>query len=206
MDPRLAHAEIAAICDVDNTLLGEQGAARAFGPQKGATPEMVDRLEASLAHFASVIERDLGRDVRALRHGGAAGGMAAGIAGILGARLEPGADFILDRLKARERLAGKDIVLTAEGRLDRQTLQNKAPYALARAARSMAVPVVVLAGGISPEVDDAAFDVFDVIVPVCPRPMSLVEAMRRARELLVASAQRVGVLLRLGGKVALSRA
>lgn len=204
LDPRVAAAEIVAICDVDNELLGEQGAARAFGPQKGATPAMVERLEKNLAHFAAVIERDLGHDVRRLRHGGAAGGMAAGIAGILGGRLDAGADFVLERLNARQRLLGKDVVVTAEGHLDRQTLQNKAPYALARAARAMGVPVVMLAGGVSDVIDDAAFDLFDVVVPICSRPMSLDDAMRRARELLAAAAERVGRLLGLGGTVAVA--
>jgi len=77
IDARVAKTDLVALCDVDNALLGEHGAAKTFGPQKGATPDMVDRLEASLAHFSAVIERDLGRDVRRLRHGGAAGGMAA---------------------------------------------------------------------------------------------------------------------------------
>jgi glycerate kinase len=206
LDPRLREVEIVALCDVDNELLGEHGAARDFGPQKGATFEMVGRLEENLAHFAAVIERDLGRDVRGVRHGGAAGGMAAGIAGILGGRLEAGADFVLERLKIRERLAGHDVAFTAEGRLDGQTLRNKAPYALARAAREMGVPVIVLAGGVSDEIDLAAFDPFDVIVPIGPRPMALEEAMRGAREHLAASAGRVGRLLRLGAKIAMARA
>jgi glycerate kinase len=167
---------------------------------------MVERLEESLAHFAAVIERDLGRDVRGVRHGGAAGGIAAGIAGILGGRLQAGADFVLERLKIRERLAGQDVAFTAEGRLDGQTLRNKAPYALARAAREMSVPVIVLAGGVSEEIDLAAFDPFDVIVPIGPRPMALEEAMRGAREHLVASAGRIGRLLRLGGKIVFARA
>ncbi len=199
LDARLKETEIVAVCDVDNALLGDHGAARAFGPQKGATPEAVERLEQGLAHWAAVIERDLGCDVRALRHGGAAGGMAAGIAGVLGGKLEAGADFVLQRLELGKQLAGKDLVVTAEGWLDRQTLQNKAPYALARAARALGVPVVVLAGGIPDDVDAAAFDLFDAIVPICSYPMPLEEAMRRARELLAASAGRVGRLLALGG-------
>ncbi|HMI86615.1 MAG TPA: glycerate kinase [Polyangiaceae bacterium] len=207
LDSRVAKADIVALCDVDNALLGDAGAARAFGPQKGATPEGVERLEANLAHFADIIERDLRRDVRHLRHGGAAGGIGAAVAGILGGHLAPGADFVLERLNVRERLAGKDVVVTAEGQLDRQTLQNKAPWALARAARAMGIPVIVLAGGIAEEVevDREAFHLFDIMVPACPRPMALAEAMRTAREQLVASARRVGQLLRLGGAVAVAR-
>jgi glycerate kinase len=205
LDPRLRAAEIVAVCDVDNVLLGERGAARTFAPQKGATPEMVGRLEASLAKLAAVIARDLGRDVASMRHGGAAGGLGAGIAGILGGRLEPGADFVLGRLDIRSRLAGIDVVLTAEGRIDRQTLDNKAPYALARQARAAGVPVIALAGDVSDDVRAEVLQVFAAVVPICPRPMALEDAMRRGREHLRLAAERVGELLGLGGRLALRR-
>jgi glycerate kinase len=201
LDPRLAEAEVFAICDVDNPLLGEHGAARVFGPQKGATLATVARLEANLAHWAAVIERDLGQDVRAMRHGGAAGGMAAGIAGVLGGRLLPGAAYVLERLGAKDRIAGQDVVLTAEGHIDSQTLQNKAPYALARLARAAGVPIVALAGGISDDVRTEAFEMFDAIVPICPRPMGLEAAMGRARASLVETAERVGRLFQIGARV-----
>lgn len=201
LDPRLAEAEVFAICDVDNPLLGEHGAARVFGPQKGATLATVARLEANLAHWAAVIERDLGQDVRAMRHGGAAGGMAAGIAGVLGGRLLPGAAYVLERLGAKDRIAGQDVVLTAEGYIDSQTLQNKAPYALARLARAAGVPIVALAGGISDDVQTEAFEMFDAIVPICPRPMGLEAAMGRARASLVETAERVGRLFQIGARV-----
>jgi glycerate kinase len=204
IDPRLAAAKLVAVCDVDNVLLGEHGAAKTFGPQKGATSEMVDRLEANLAHMAGIILRDLGREVRHLQHGGAAGGLAAGLAGILDARLEPGADFVLGRLDIRRQLAGVDVAFTAEGHVDRQTLENKAPYALARAAREAGVPVIALAGGVSDDVLARAFDRFDAIVPICPRPMPLEEAMGHARQHLVSTAERVGRALGLGGRLALS--
>jgi glycerate 2-kinase len=204
IDPRVAEADIVAVCDVDNVLLGERGAARTFGPQKGATSEMVDRLEASLSHLADVIQRDFGRDVRSMKHGGAAGGTAAGIAGILDGRVESGADFVLGRLEIRRRLTGIDVVFTAEGHIDRQTLENKAPYALARHARAAGVPVVALSGGVSDDVRAEAFDRFDAFVPICPRPMPLEEAMRHARTHLVSAAERVGQVLALGGRLALS--
>jgi glycerate kinase len=98
LDARLGDAEIVAACDVDSTLLGDEGAARRFGPQKGATREGVEALEKNLARLADIILRDLGRDIRRVRHGGAAGGMAAGIAGILGGRLASGIELVLDWL------------------------------------------------------------------------------------------------------------
>jgi glycerate 2-kinase len=203
MDPRIAGADMVAVCDVDNVLLGERGAARTFAPQKGATPEMVERLEANLSRLAAVIERDLGRDVRGVKHAGAAGGMAAGIAGILAGRLVSGADFVLGRLDIGRRLTGIDVVVTAEGRIDRQTLENKAPYALAREARAAGVAVVALAGDVSDDVRADTFDRFDAVIPICPRPMPLEDAMGHAREHLVWAAERVGQVLALGGRLAL---
>jgi glycerate kinase len=197
-DPRLASTEILVVCDVDNPLLGERGAARVFGPQKGASPPAVERLEANLSRFAEVIARDLGKDVRFLEHGGAAGGMAAGIAGILGGKLVEGASLLLDLLHFDEHLAGADLVMTAEGLLDEQTLGHKAPWGVASRARRRGVPVIVLAGGITDEVTSARFPMFDAIVPICPRPMPLDEAMGKASECLRVTAEQVGRIFCLG--------
>jgi len=191
-DPRLASAEIVVACDVDNELLGKTGAARVFGPQKGATPDMVEALEANLGRLADVIERDLGRNVRRIAHGGAAGGMAAGIVGLLGGKLARGIDLILDCLRFDERIKGCDLVVTSEGLLDRQTLGNKGPYGVARAAKRHGVPVVVLAGGLSDEVTSHEFSVFDAIFSICPRPMDLRDAMAMTRERMAATAEQVG--------------
>ena len=194
IDPHLAGAAIVVACDVDNELLGKAGAARVFGPQKGATPAMVDALEANLGRLADVIERDLGRDIRRVAHGGAAGGMAAGMSGLLGGKLERGIDLILDALRFDERVAGCDLVVTSEGLLDRQTLGNKGPFGVARAAKRHGVPVVVLAGGLSDDVTSAEFSVFDAIFSICPRPMPLQEAMAKTRERMSATAENVGRL------------
>jgi glycerate kinase len=194
IDPRLRGAEIVVACDVDNELLGEKGAARVFGPQKGATPEMVDALDANLGRLADVIERDLGRNVRKMTHGGAAGGMAAGIAGLLGGRAARGIDLILEALRFEDRVRACNLVVTSEGLLDRQTLGNKGPYGVARAAKRHGVPVVVLAGGLSDEVGHGDFSVFDAIFSICPRPMDLREAMSMTRERMAATAEQVGKL------------
>jgi len=200
LDPRLAQTELVVVCDVDNPLLGERGAARVFGPQKGASPAVVEQLEANLAHLADVIAGDLGRDVRPLAHGGAAGGMGAGIAGMLGGKLVEGADCVLDLLHFEERLAGCDLVLTAEGHLDRQTLGHKGPWAVAHRARRAGVPVIVLAGGVGDEVDSKEFATFDAVLSICARPMPLEQAMARARARMAATAEQVGRLLQLGAR------
>jgi glycerate kinase len=201
LDPRLADTEIVAACDVDNELLGERGSARTFGPQKGATPDMVRALDENLARFAEIIRRDRGRDVRRLERGGAAGGMGAGIAGILGARLAGGIDLVLEHLHFDEQLAGCDLVVTAEGLLDRQTLFNKAPYGVAVAARRRSIPVVIVVGGESDEARGPEFSIFDAIVPICPRPMPLEEAMAQTHDLVARASERLFRLLRLGASL-----
>jgi glycerate kinase len=194
-DPRLGAAEVIAACDVDSELGGPEGAARRFGPQKGATPPMVALLEANLSRLADVILRDVGRDVRHAPLAGAAGGLGAGIAGILGGRLQRGIDLVLDCLRFDDKLTGSDLVITAEGLVDRQTLGNKAPYGVARAAKSRGVPVVLMAGGIADDVGGADFSIFDAILPIVPRPMPLAEATSNARAHLVNAANRLARLL-----------
>jgi glycerate kinase len=178
-------------CDVDSRLLGEQGAARLFGPQKGATAEGVEQLEAALAHFAAVVERDFGSDIAAVTSGGAAGGIAAGLHGVLGARLLPGVDLVLDAVGFDAALDGAALCITAEGLLDRQSLRNKGPFGVARRAAVRGVPVVALGGGIASDVTDADFPAFAGMFSICARPMSLEQAMRDAAPLLATAAERV---------------
>jgi glycerate kinase len=200
VDPRISAAELLVLCDVDNPLLGERGAARVFGPQKGATPEHVEQLESNLARWAACIRRDIGRDVGSLPHGGAAGGMAAGIYGVLDGTLVAGAEAVLTLVHFDERLEGSGLVVTAEGHLDVQTLGHKAPWAVAERARRKQIPVAIFVGGMS---DGAKpFAIFDAIVGLCPRPMSLEEAMTHAKPLLSAAAEQVGRLLCLGARTA----
>jgi len=191
LEPRARAVPIDIACDVDSQLLGEHGAARLFGPQKGATPADVARLEAALAHFAAILARDFGRDVTSVASGGAAGGIAAGLFGVLGARLLPGVDLVLDAVGFEQALSGAALCITAEGFLDRQSLRNKGPFGVARRAAAQGVPVVALGGGIAPDVADSDFPAFAGMFSICSRPMTLAEAMRDARPLLEAAAERV---------------
>jgi glycerate kinase len=178
-------------CDVDSPLLGELGAARLFGPQKGAGPAEVLALESALEQLASVIARDFRRDARGIVSGGAAGGIAAGLYGVLGARLLPGVDLVLDTVGFEPTLEGAELVITAEGWLDRQSLRNKGPFGVARRAAARGVPVVALAGGIANDVTDRDFPTFAGMFSICPRPLSLAEAMHDAEDLLALAAERV---------------
>src|SRR5213594_188713 len=147
-DPRLVRPAIDAACDVTNPLLGPEGASAVFGPQKGATPEIVRELDAALTRFADVVERFVGRDVRNVPGAGAAGGLGAGLLAFLDARLISGAKLVLVAVGFERRLAGASLVITGEGRIDRQSLYGKLTQAVTLAARARGVPVVAVAGGL----------------------------------------------------------
>jgi glycerate 2-kinase len=146
LDPRLSSTEVVVACDVDNPLTGPRGAAHVYGPQKGASPDDVAALDAGLARLARVLHRDLGRDVDRVPGAGAAGGVGAGAVAFLGATLTPGIDLLLDLVGFDDALAGADLVITGEGSFDAQSLSGKAPVGVARRARAVGVPVLVLAG------------------------------------------------------------
>jgi glycerate kinase len=189
LHPRLAHASLEIACDVDSTLLGEHGAARAFGPQKGATPAQVELLERSLSQFALVAGAAFGRALEEVPGGGAAGGIAAGLFGVLGAKLSPGIDLVLETVRFDSALAGATLCITAEGLLDRQSLRNKGPLGVARWAAARRVPVVALCGGIADDVADGDLPGLTGAFSICRRPMSLEHAMHAAAELMERAAE-----------------
>ena len=154
--PALQRIPIVTMCDVDNPLCGPAGAAAVFGPQKGADPAMVERLDAGLAHLAELWVRDCGADVRTLPGGGAAGGMGAGMAVFFSSRLQKGIETVLDAAGFSEKLDGADLILTGEGRLDGQSLRGKVISGVA--ARARGVPVVAVVG----DVGEGAEGIYDL--------------------------------------------
>jgi glycerate kinase len=147
----LDEIEIVALCDVTNPLTGPDGATAVFGPQKGATRENLRQLEEGLQHLATLIARDLGIDVRELESGGAAGGLGAGMVTFAGAKIVSGIDHVLKSAHFRKRIAGADLCMTGEGRLDGQSLAGKACLGVARAAAELGVPTVALVGIAGPD-------------------------------------------------------
>jgi len=198
--PALARVKLRVACDVDSPLLGPHGAARLFGPQKGANSSGVLELERNLEHFADVIAKLTGRDVKQLALGGAAGGVAAGLYGVLGATLEPGVDLVLETLGFDQALLGADLVITAEGFFDEQSLHNKGPCGVARWARRRGVPVILLAGGIADDLRPADGADFAGMFSICRRPIALEEAMQRAAPLLESAADSVARLFFHGSR------
>ena len=175
--------------DVTNPLTGPTGASAIYGPQKGATPEMVRELDVALGRLAAVIRRDLGRDVETLPGAGAAGGLGAGLVAFTGATLRPGADMVMDAVHLDDRLRGADLVLTGEGRLDSQTVRfGKGPAGVARRARAAGIPVVAIAGSVADHAE--VLEVFDGLEATVVSGTTLEEAMTRARPLLADAAER----------------
>jgi glycerate kinase len=194
LDPRLATVRIEVICDVDNPLLGERGAAQVYSPQKGATPDQVRMLEAGLAHLATIIDRDLGLDVRDLPGAGAAGGLGAGLKALLKAELRRGVDLVLDLVGLNEQLRGADLVLTAEGQIDVQTAFGKAPAGVAERARAHGVPCIAIAGSVGSVGSglEALHDLgINAVFSLCPGPVSLEQAMAAGGAYLAAAAEQV---------------
>ena len=184
LDSRLAQTRIDVICDVDNPLLGPQGAARVFAPQKGASPAQVSAIERGLDHLAGLLEHQSGRDIRKLPGGGAAGGLGAGLVALLQAQLRPGAALVLELVGFEAVLAGASLVLTAEGRLDSQTAHGKAPAAVARLASQHGIPCIAIAGSLGTELQALQAAGICACFSLCPGPLSLDAAMQQAATLL----------------------
>src|SRR5213080_3312270 len=194
-------AQVDVACDVTNPLTGPSGASAVYGPQKGATPEMVAELDAALKHLAEIIRRDLRVDVEPLPGAGAAGGLGAGLVAFTGARLRPGAEMVMEAIRLDDRIKGADLVMTGEGRLDSQTARfGKGPAVVARHARNAGIPVVGLAGGIADEAELRLL--FDGLEATVVEPCTLEDAIAQAGPLLLRAANRVMRLLLAGGRLA----
>lgn len=169
-------AFIKVISDVNNPLLGEQGAAKVFGPQKGAGRDMVNQLEKGLQNMAQVIHDATGKELWHKKGMGAAGGIALPLTAYLHAEIVPGAEFILKQLDFESHVRWSDLVITGEGKLDTQTLSNKAPFAVLQCARKFQKPVIAIAGKIEKE----GAEHFDAAFSFLNEPVTLEEAMKNA--------------------------
>lgn len=195
-DPRISEVKFIVASDVDNPLVGENGAARVFGPQKGATPPQVEQLERGLRRLGEVIERELGVGVLDLPGAGAAGGLGAGLVAFCGARITSGVRLLAELSGLSQKIDGSDLVLTGEGSFDSQTSHGKTPAGVAEIAAKFGVPVVIVAGRLEGEVDRS---LGGSVAAYCflPGPMDLADAMANAPELLKSGTARLVKLLRL---------
>ncbi len=192
----LGSATIAVACDVTNPLCGPRGASAVYGPQKGATPEMVERLDRNLGHFADIVARDLDVAVRDIPGSGAAGGLGGGLVAFAGGRLEGGVNLVIEAVNLRERLHTADLCLTGEGALDGQSAFGKTAVGVARLAHSLRCPTLAVAGSIGPGAEAVLEQGVDAYFSICPGPVPIDEAIERASELLEnATAQAVRAFL-----------
>lgn len=205
LDPRLADCVVDVACDVDNPLVGPLGASAIFGPQKGATPAMVDELDAALTRYAAILERDLGVAVATLPGAGAAGGLGAGLVAFLGGRLRPGAEIVTSALGLDAAVADADLVVTGEGRIDGQTAHGKTPVGVARVAARHGKPVIAIAGSLGPGAATVHGHAIDAVFAVVPRPCRLDEALAEAADNLTITARNVAATLAIGARLAETR-
>ena len=173
-----SECEFIVACDVTNPLYGPEGAAYVFAPQKGADAAMVERLDRGLRVYARAIERFNGVQVDRIAGAGAAGGLGGGFKALLGARLEPGIDMVLNAMQFDKIISGSDLVITGEGRIDRQTTMGKAPSGVLRAAQAQGIPVVAIGGAVQPckELSESGFA---AVLPIVAGPVALDVAMLR---------------------------
>lgn len=197
MDKRLQTIEFIAACDVGNPLTGANGASAVFGPQKGATPEMVEQLDLALRHYASLLQRDLGKDVGQQPGAGAAGGMGAALLAFLDAELKPGIDIVMEAVGLAEKVIGADLVITGEGRIDGQTAQGKTPVGVARIARQFNLPVIALAGSVGSDVEAVYECGIAALFPIVHDAVPLSEALAKGEENLIRAARNLASTLLL---------
>ena len=198
IDERIAETETVVACDVDNPLTGPRGAARVYGPQKGATSEQVKLLDKYLGHFADIVKRDLGKDVKETPGAGAAGGLGAGLMAFLNAELKLGIDIVIEASELRKRMEGADLVITGEGQLDEQTAYGKTPTGVSKVAEEMGIPVLAIAGGIKPGAETSYNEGIDAMMSIAPGPISLEEAIARSSELVADTAERAARIIKIG--------
>ena len=198
LDKRLAGVEIVVACDVDNPMCGEKGASAVFGPQKGATPEMVQALDSGLQHFAAIAARDLGLDIQSPAGAGAAGGMGGGVLLLPDARLQAGVQIVMEAVKLAEKVQDADLVITGEGRMDAQSVHGKTPIGVAHTAKAFGKPVIAIVGCLREDYEVVYAQGIDAVFPIIRQLGSLEEILQHGRDNLVSAAQNVARIYQMG--------
>ena len=195
-DTRFDAIDIEVACDVNNTLCGENGASAVYGPQKGATPEVIKQLDSALLNLSGVVAHYLGKDILSLPGSGAAGGLGGGLVAFTGAKLKSGIDIIMEAAGLDEAIKDADLVITGEGQTDFQTAFGKVPAGIAGICKKYDKPLVCMSGGLGKNYE-ALYDIgITSIFSICDRPMSLDYAIENAEELLYNLARSVARLFK----------
>ena len=198
LDPRLSECWIEVACDVTNPLTGTNGASYVYGPQKGATTEMVERLDAALANFAEVVERDLDKQVIDIPGSGAAGGMGAAFCAFLNADLRPGIDIMTEAVGLEELVQDADLVITGEGRLDSQSINGKVPVGVANIAKRYNLPVIAIAGALADDFEEVYSHGIDAAFDTVYKITTFDEIVAQAKANVIRSSFNIAAALKLG--------
>lgn len=200
-DPRLNRVQIDVACNWHNILCGENGVAKIFGPQKGASPATVAAMAAALEHYAAVIQTDLGIEVRKMPGGGASGGLGTGLHALIGANLHSRYDIVMQYLELDNLIPAADLVITAEGCIDCQTPRGKIPAEVAKRAKRYQLPVIALVGTIGEGADINLQQGIDYFNSILTHPCQLSEAIAQTSTLLTNAAEQVARLLLVGRQI-----
>jgi glycerate kinase len=194
---RVAQTEFVVACDVSNPLTGPEGASATYGPQKGADPEMVKKLDKNLQKFARMLKEQLNKDVSLIPGSGAAGGLGAGMMAFLGARLTGGFSMIADVTGLEKLVREADLVITGEGRMDAQTQFGKTPFGVAQMAREHKKAVIGVAGSLEEDAGVLYQSGFDLLLSIQEKPANLATALRSAAPLLERTGERIARMIKL---------
>ena len=202
LDKRCGDVEFVVACDVSNPLTGENGASAVFGPQKGATPEMVELLDNALGNFADIAGQTVNTNHQQSAGFGAAGGAPMGLCLAFAIQIQAGIDMVLDILKVNDALQGADLVITGEGQMDNQTLNGKTPFGVAKRAQAQDIPVIAIAGSLGTEAE-ALYDTIGSIFGTVRSPQQLPQVLTEAEANLTRTARNIAATLAMGNQLSL---
>ena len=201
LDGRVHDSKFMVACDVSNPLCGPEGASAVYGPQKGATPEMIELLDSGLSNMSTVVKHDVGLEIMDMAGAGAAGGLGGGLVAFINGTLRPGVDIVLDAVQLQEKMIGADLVITGEGQMDFQTVYSKAPIGVAKMANSMGIPVIGISGSLGKGFEEVHDHGVQAAISIINAPMKLSEASERARGLVSSATEQALRIMRIGVKV-----
>ncbi|MEQ4562961.1 MAG: glycerate kinase, partial [Acinetobacter sp.] len=196
LDPRLADVEIVIATDVNNPLIGPHGATYIFGPQKGATPDMLIQLEANLCHFADIIQQTLGISLHHVKGAGAAGGLAAGLMAFTTAKIQSGVETVIESIQLAQKIEAADYIFTGEGGIDIQTQFGKTPIGVARLAKTFNKPVFVCAGYIGQGIEMLYEDGITAIFGILDGASNIEQACKNGAMNLTRTTENIGRLIK----------
>lgn len=201
LNPLLQNVEIKVACDVTNPLLGDQGATVIYGPQKGATEKMIPKLDSALSHYHDKIKEELQKSVKDIPGAGAAGGMGTALLAFLDSNLQAGIDVVLDETRFQERVKDAQIVITGEGKMDKQTIYGKTPIGVAKVAKAYDIPVIAICGSLGDQYQEVYRHGIDTVFSITEYPSDLKTTLENGPQFMQRTATNIARLIKLNLKL-----